>query len=66
MGEINLVFYADDGKIVWQEHEWVLDAMAVTVAMLCTIELESDINKTKPMVCPPRLVEWKWGGTAYH
>ena len=32
-GERNLVFYADDGGISEQDHDWVQDAQTVTVAM---------------------------------
>ena len=32
-GEINLVFYADEVRIVGRDHEWVQDAMDVMVAM---------------------------------
>ena len=32
-GARNLVFYADDGRIEEQDHEWVQDALTVTVAM---------------------------------
>ena len=58
MGEINLVFYADDGSRIGKEHEWVQDALAVTVAMICRMGLEANIKKTKPMVCTPRFI---WG-----
>ena len=32
-GERNLVFYADDGSIAGQYHEWLQDTLTVTVAM---------------------------------
>ena len=32
-GESNLVFNADDGRIVGRDHELVQDALTVTVAM---------------------------------
>ena len=33
VGEKNLIFYTDDGRIVGRDHEWVQDAMTVMVAM---------------------------------
>ena len=32
-GERNLVFYAYDGRIAGRDHEWVQDALTVTVAI---------------------------------
>ena len=58
MGEINLVFYADDGSRIRKEHERVQDALSVMVAMNCRMGLEANIKKTKPMVCTPRFI---WG-----
>ena len=36
-GEQNLVFYANDGSIAGQYHEWVQDALSVTVAMFLSM-----------------------------
>ena len=32
-GEINIVFYADYGRIVGRDHEWLQEDLTVTVAM---------------------------------
>ena len=32
-GERKVIFYADSGRIAGRDHEWVQDAMSVTVAM---------------------------------
>ena len=64
-GERKLFFYADGGRIVGREHGWVHDALAVTVAMLCRIGLEANLEKTKAMVCTPKFIWEKWGETAY-
>ena len=48
-----------------QEHGWVQDALAVTVAMLCRIGLEANLDKTKAIVCTPRSIWGKWGERAY-
>ena len=58
MGEISLVLYADDGRIMGQDHEWLQYAMVLMVDMLCRMGLEANLKKTKPMVCTPRFI---WG-----
>ena len=60
-GERNLVFYVDDGRIVGQYHEWVQDALTMTVAMFLRMGLETNLEKTKAMVCTPGLIWVKWG-----
>ena len=60
-GERNLVFYANDGRIVRQDHEWVQDELMVTVAMFCRMGLETNLDKTNSMVCTSRLVCGEWG-----
>ena len=40
-GERNLVFYADYGRIAGQDHGWVQDKLAVTVAMLRRMGLDT-------------------------
>ena len=64
-GERNLVFYADDRTIVWREHEWVLNALVVTVDILFRMGLESNLKKTMAMVCTPRFIWVKSGLRAY-
>ena len=39
----NLVFYADDVRIVEQDHEWVQDALMVTVAVFCRMWLDANL-----------------------
>ena len=64
-GERNLVFYADDGRVVGQDHEWVQDALMVTVAMFRMMGLETNLDKTNSMVCTSRFVWGEWGEQAY-
>ena len=52
-GERNLVFYADDGKIVGRDHIWVQDALTATVAMFSRVGLDTDLEETKALVCTP-------------
>ena len=59
VGESNLVFYADDGRISGWDHEWVQDALTLTVAMFLQMGIEANLEKTKAMVCTPGFI---WGG----
>ena len=44
---MNLVFYANDGGIAGQDHEWVQDVLTVTVAMFHRMGLKINLEKTK-------------------
>ena len=57
----NLVFYADDGKIARRNHEWVQDALTVTVAMFWHMGIETKLGKNKAMVCTPGFIWGGWG-----
>ena len=59
-GELNLVFYADYGQIEGQDHVWVQDALAVTVAMSRRVGLKNNLEDTKSMVCTPGLIWGEW------
>ena len=48
-----------------KDHEWVHNALSVTVAILYRIVLEANFKKTKAMVCTPRFIWGKWGWIAY-
>ena len=52
-GERNVIFYADDDTIAGQDHEWVQDALSVTVAMFRRMGLDTNIEKSKTMVYRP-------------
>ena len=65
LGEIKLVFYGYDGEIFGRYHEWVQDALAVTVAMFRGMGLETNLKKTKAMVCTQGFIWGKWGDLAY-
>ena len=41
--ERNLIFYADDGRIVRREHIWLQDAMTVSVAMFRRVALGTNM-----------------------
>ena len=61
VGAMNLVFYEDDGRIAGRNHEWVHDALTVTVAMFWQMGLDTNLDKTKAVVCTPRFIWVKWG-----
>ena len=64
-GERNLFFYADDGRIEGQDHEWVQDTLTVTVVMFLRLGLDTNVDKTKSMVCMPSFIWVKWSREAY-
>ena len=61
VGAMNLVFYEDCGRIAGRNHEWVHDALTVTVAMFWHMGLDTNLDKTKAMVCTPGFIWVKWG-----
>ena len=42
-GERNVIFYADNVRILGQDHKWVQDALSVTVEMFWRMGLEKNI-----------------------
>ena len=50
VGEGNVIFYADDGRIAGQDQEWVQDALSVSVKMFQKMGLEANLEKYKTMV----------------
>ena len=55
-GEINIVFYAEDGRIAGRSHVWVQEALNVTVAMFQRMGLEMNLGKTKAVDSTPGFV----------
>ena len=51
--ERNLIFYADDGRIVRRDHICVQEAMMVSVAMFQRVALGTNLYNTKSLVCTP-------------
>ena len=64
-GEQNLIFYADNGRILGREHMWVQDALSLAVAMFHRMELETNLEKTNNMVWTPGFIWGKWGEQEY-
>ena len=52
-GERKPIFYADNGRIGGRYHIWVQDALPVSVAMFQQMRLETNLEKTKALVCTP-------------
>ena len=50
-GKKNLLSYADDGRIIGWDPEWVQDVLTVTVTMFCRMGLDTDFENTKKIVC---------------
>ena len=65
VGERNLVFYTDDGRILGRERIWVQYALTVTVEMLRRIGLETNLENTKALVCTPGYIWGKWSKAVY-
>ena len=51
-GEINLVFCANDRRILGRDHDWVQDALSVTVAMFRHMVLETNLEKPRRWCVP--------------
>ena len=60
--EINLVFYANYGRIASRYHEGVQDVLVVAVRMLRRMGIDANLEKTNAMVCTHGFVWGKWGG----
>ena len=57
-GARNFIFYVDDGRIAGKDQEWVQDALTITLAMFWRMGLETNLEKTKAMVCTTGFI---WG-----
>ena len=64
-GERNLIFYADNRSIGGREHIWVQDDLTVSVEMFRRMGLETNLEKTKALVCTPSYIWGKWSEAAY-
>ena len=52
-GNWNLIFYADDESIGGRDHIWLQYSMTVSVAIFLRMVLETNLEKTKALVCTP-------------
>ena len=60
MGECNLIFYAYNGGIGGRDHIWVQDALTVSIEMFQQMGLETNLEKTKSLVCTHRYIWGEW------
>ena len=58
--ERNTIFYADNGRIAMWYHEWSQDALSETMGISQRIGLETNLNKSKTMVCMPGYIWGDW------
>ena len=58
-GKNNLIFYADNGRIGGRDHNWVQDALTVSVEMFQRMGLETKMEKTNALVCTPGYISGK-------
>ena len=47
-GEMNVILYADNGRIAGRDNEWVQDAILVTVKMFCRMVLKKPSRRLRP------------------
>ena len=59
-GEQNPILYTDDGRIAGRDHIWLLDSLTVTVEMLRRVGLDTNLEKTKALVCNPGYIWREW------
>ena len=64
-GKRSLIFYADNGMISGRDHIWVQDSLTVSVAMFRRMGLETNLDKTKAIVCTPGYIWVNFSGAAY-
>ena len=60
-GERNVIFYADNGRIVGRYHKWFQDVLSVVVEIFWRMALERNIDKSNTMVCTSGFIWMKWG-----
>ena len=60
-GERNFILYTNNDRISVWDHEWVQDALSVTVLMFRRMGLETNQEKSNTMICMPGCIWGKWG-----
>ena len=56
--EHKILFYVDDGQIAGQYSIWLQAAMTTMVRMFEMVGLQTNLDKTKAMICTPGFI---WG-----
>ena len=65
-GEHNICFYADDGRIAGRYPIWVQTALTTILRMFERVGLQTNLNKTKAMVCTPGFIWVQQGAESYN
>ena len=60
-----MISYADNGRIAGRDHEWVQDALSVTVEIFRSMGLETNVKNSKTIVYTSGYIWWKWGEHVY-
>ena len=58
-----LAFCADDGLIASRNHQWSQDALAVLVTLFRKVGSETNVDKTKMVICHPTFIRTHLSGT---
>ena len=58
----NIVSYAYEGRIEERDRIWVQDTLPVKVEIFRRVDLETNLEKTKALVCTNRYI---WGGVGW-
>ena len=64
-GEHNICFYADDGRIAGRDPIWVQAALTTMVRIFKRVVLQTNLDKTKDMICMPGFIWGQQGADAY-
>ena len=65
VGENNICFYADDGRIAGRDPIWVQTALTTMVRMFERVSLQTKLNKTKAVICTTGFIWIKRGDEVY-
>ena len=59
------MFYSDNGRIDRRDHKWVHNTLTVKVAMICKVGLDTNLEKTKYIICMTGFICGKWSEEDY-
>ena len=64
-GEHSICFYADGGRISGRDLIWVQTALTTMVRMFERVGFQTNLNKTKAMICTPGFIWGQQGAESY-
>ena len=65
VGEHKICFYADDGKIDGRNPIWINPTLTAMVRMFKRVGFQTNLGKTKEMICTPGFIWVQQGAAAY-